>query len=89
MADAEAGPSPAGAPNSLFDARCPLCSRLAGQLVDGVFQPPPDCLRPPVLRGNRPRCCDCGGRLYFEPTSSPMSSAADRAAARHYRPSHY
>lgn len=74
---------------SLFNARCQLCSRVAGQLVDGSFLHHPDCLRTPVFDHGQPRCCDCGGRLFFEPTSSPMLSAADREQARHYRPSRY
>ena len=72
-----------------FDARCQLCSRLAGQVVDNVFVHHPDCLRTPTFDGGLPRCCDCGGRLFLEPTSSPMSTAADREAALHYRPSRY
>ena len=73
---------------SCFDAYCQLCSRLAGQVVNGAFVHHPDCARTPNWDGRLPRCCDCGGTLYLEPSFSPMRSAADREAARHYRPSH-
>lgn len=64
-----------------------MCSRMAGQIVGGVFVHHPDCTQTPVLDGGLPRCCACGGSLYFEPTHTPMVSAADRDAARRYRPS--
>jgi hypothetical protein len=83
--DAGAPPASAG---SAFDACCQLCSRLAGQVIGGRFVHHPDCARTPIWDGRLPRCCDCGGTLYLEPSSSPMRSAADRDAARHYRPSH-
>ena len=90
MRDADVGaPSSARVGDSRFDARCQMCSRLAGQLVGGSFLHHPDCQLTPVFDGGKPRCCECGGRLYFEPTDSPMLSAADRQAARHYRPSRY
>ena len=87
MADLEAGSFILGSGQEpRFDAHCQLCSRLAGQMVSGVFVHHPDCAQAPVFVGGRPRCCECGGSLYFEQTSIPMSSAADREAARHYRP---
>jgi hypothetical protein len=70
-----------------FDLRCQMCSRLAGQIVDRVFVHHPDCPSTPLFAGSLPRCCACGGSLYCEPTDSPMSSAADRAATLRYRPS--
>ena len=71
-----------------FDARCQLCSRVAGQAVDGVFVHHPDCGRALTPGRPLPRCCDCGGRLYLEPASGPILSAAEREAARRSRPSH-
>jgi hypothetical protein len=76
-------------PRSRFDARCQLCSRLAGQALDGVFVHHPDCDRVPSVSAGLPRCCDCGGRLYLEPAIGPIPSAADRDAARRSRPSHH
>jgi hypothetical protein len=58
-------------------------------VVEGVFLHDPDCLRTPGFDRGVPRCRGCGGRLYFEPTNSPMLSAADREAARHHRPSRW
>jgi hypothetical protein len=80
-------PSVVGAPVARFDARCQMCSRVSGQLVGGSFVHDPDCSRPLAFAGALPRCCDCGGRLYLEATSTPMLSAADREAARFHRPS--
>jgi hypothetical protein len=90
VTDAEAGaPFEAAAEGSRFDARCQLCSRVAGQVVDGNFLHHPDCVRTPTIDRGMPRCCECGGQLYFEPTTSPMLSAAEREAARHARPSRW
>ena len=87
MKDPEvAAPSSARVGDTRFDARCQLCSRVAGQVVGGDFRHHPDCLRTPAFAGGLPRCCHCGGRLYLEPTDSPMLSAAEREAARHARP---
>jgi hypothetical protein len=84
-----AGPIPEPHRVARFDARCFMCSRVAGQVVDGRYVHHPDCAREPLVVGGRPRCCDCGGRLYLEATTSPLLSAADREAARHFRPSRY
>jgi hypothetical protein len=90
VADAEAlVPSSVSTQDTRFDGRCQLCSRLAGQVVGDVFLHHPDCAQTPTFDGGLPRCCHCGGRLYFEPTNSPMLSAADREAARHHRPNRY
>lgn len=90
MAAVDAGtPSRRREPDTRFDARCQMCSRLAGQAVDGIFVHHPDCGQTPTFRGGLPRCCDCGGRLYLEPAGGPILSAADREAARRSRPSHH
>ena len=90
MAGAEADTlNPPRDRESRFDASCQLCGRLAGQAVGGVFVHHPDCLRTLAFRGGLPRCCDCGGRLYFEPAGGPILSAAEREAARRSRPSHH
>jgi hypothetical protein len=69
-----------------FDVCCQLCSRVVGQLVDDVFVHQPDCPEKPPQVGGAWRCCTCGGRLYLEPANTPLSSAADRQAARTSRP---
>ena len=87
MADVEAGARSAVTRQPRrFDARCQLCSRVAGQVVDGVYIHHPDCGRTPAFAGGLPRCCDCGGSLFYEETSAMMSSAADPEAALRYRP---
>ena len=80
-------PFGAAGPEPRFDASCQMCGRVAGQLVSGAFVHHPDCTRMPVFDSGLPRCCDCGGRLYFEQANSPLLSAAEREADRRIRPS--
>lgn len=50
----------------VFNVQCVMCSRVAGQLLNGTFIQRLST-RPPVAGNGRSRCGECGGNLYLEP----------------------
>ncbi len=50
----------------VFTVQCVMCSRAAGQVVNGVFVKNQQC-RAPAADANGSRCGECGGNLYLEP----------------------
>jgi hypothetical protein len=50
-----------------YDVKCMLCSTEVGQVVSGKFEQHAGCPMSVPLKGGLPRCCHCGGSLYFDP----------------------
>lgn len=50
------------------EAVCLLCGTIVGDVYQGRFIHHQGCERPIRWRARLPRCCRCGGSLYFDPT---------------------
>lgn len=49
------------------EATCLLCGTTVGEIQQGRFIHHQACERPIRWQGRLPRCCRCGGSLYFDP----------------------
>jgi hypothetical protein len=61
-----------------YDVKCMLCSTEVGRVVSGKFEQHAGCPSAVPLKAGLPRCCHCGGSLYFDPLDI-YASANDRA----------
>ena len=50
------------------EAICLLCGTVVGDIRDGRFTHHAGCERPIRWQTRLPRCCRCGGSLYFDPS---------------------
>jgi hypothetical protein len=49
------------------EAVCLMCGTVVGEVRQGKFAHHVGCERPLRWQGHLPRCCRCGGSIYFDP----------------------
>jgi hypothetical protein len=49
------------------EVTCLMCGTVVGDVKQGRFTHHTGCERPVHWRSRLPRCCRCGGSLYFDP----------------------
>ena len=49
------------------EVTCLMCGTVVGDLRGGRFIHHQGCERPLRWQGKLPRCCRCGGSIYFDP----------------------
>jgi hypothetical protein len=60
-----------------YDVKCLMCGTEVGQILDGAFKKHAGCTAGIRRERGLPRCCHCGGSLYFDPID--YSQLLDRA----------
>jgi hypothetical protein len=60
-----------------------MCGTVVGDIRQGSFNHHSGCERPLRYHGRLPRCCRCGGSLYFDPSisSNRFAGAAEMIAS--------
>jgi hypothetical protein len=54
------------------DATCMMCGWVVGEIQNGRFIHHPGCDRSVRWLSRLPRCCRCGGSLYYDPSSQTV-----------------
>ncbi len=67
----------------VFNVQCVLCSRVSGQIVNGVYLHDAQ-VQPPRVG---PRCGECGGSLYVEVDGEIPPEMAQRMLSERGQPS--
>ncbi len=69
---------------SVLNVQCVACSRVAGQIVSGVYLHDAH-VQAPRSGASGPRCGECGGSLYVEVDSQVPAELAERMLHQHTR----